>query len=275
MSRGRVRLAVLGDPLAYTLSPELHRAGLAALGLEGDSQALRVPSAELASCLDGLEREGYQGVNLTRPHKAAALELVHRSSEAARRAGSLNTVGFAPDRWGETTDGSGFLDLLASVSLAPAAQRVVLLGAGGASRSLALALLEAGAPEICVSCRRASTGCELQAWDYRRVHAVGWRSPEERRSLQRCSLVVNATPLGSTEGDGPPVRLEHVSPHAVVMDLVYGPRPTPWVEAARAAGRTAHDGLGLLVFQARRSLELWLGQPVPVEPLARAVGWPR
>jgi shikimate 5-dehydrogenase len=81
--------------------------------------------------------------------------------------------------------------------------------------------------------------------------------------------VINATPLES------PAPLEGIDEGALLLDLVYGPELTPWVLAARALGRQAYDGLGLLVFQARRSLALWYAREVPVEPLARAVGWPR
>jgi len=87
--------------------------------------------------------------------------------------------------------------------------------------------------------------------------------------MREASVVINATPLGD------PAPLEGLATDAVLLDLVYGVELTPWVVAARAHGREAYDGLGLLVFQARRSLVLWFARPVPVEPLARAVGWPR
>jgi shikimate dehydrogenase len=101
---------------------------------------------------------------------------------------------------------------------------------------------------------------------------VGWRSPPERDALAAATLLVNATPLGGEEG---PVALDLVARGALVVDLVYAAQVTPWVARARALGYPAWDGLGLLVFQARRSLEIWLDRPVAIEPLARAVGWPR
>ena len=101
---------------------------------------------------------------------------------------------------------------------------------------------------------------------------VAWRGAEERAALAVASLVINATPLGGAEDPAP---LAAIARGALILDLNYGERPGPWVERARADGRQAHDGLGLLVFQARRSLELWFSRPVPVDALARAVGWPR
>jgi len=101
---------------------------------------------------------------------------------------------------------------------------------------------------------------------------LGWRSDEERDALGESTVIVNCTPLS---GDELPAPLERIPRTALVVDLTYGPEPTPWVRAARAQGLHAIDGLGLLVHQARRSLSLWLGREVPVEPLAAAVGWPR
>jgi len=263
---GVIRLGVLGDPIAHSLSPALHRAALASLGLEGESAAFPTPRAELAGRLRDLAAGGFRGVNLTHPLKEEALGLLARVSEAARRSRSVNTVSFGPDGpSGETTDGPGFLDLLRSLGREPGAERAVLLGAGGAARSLALALGEAGST-VTLSARHAARADDPPAaW-------VPWRSAEERAAIAAATLVVNATPLRGEEG---PVALDLVPRDALVVDLLYGDPITPWVTRARAMGLQAWDGLGLLVFQARRSLELWLERRVEIEPLARAVGWPR
>ena len=101
---------------------------------------------------------------------------------------------------------------------------------------------------------------------------IGWRSAEEAEAIAGCSVLVQATPLDDPKAILDP---ERIPASALAVDLRYGPEPTPWVRAARAVGRDAHDGLGLLVHQARASLVLWLGRPVPLEPLERAVGWTR
>ena len=266
-----VRLAVLGDPLAFTRSPELHRAGLAALGLEGDSRAMRTEPGSLGACLRDLADEGLTGVNLTHPLKECVLPQLARVSDAARRARSVNTVGLATDAWwGETTDGPGFLDLLRALSREPAGERMVVLGAGGAARSLALALADAGAETPVLSARRIEAARAALSDVPARV--VGWRSDEERAALARATLIVNATPLADPDAITPPGALEG---GALAIDLAYGETLTRWVTEARRAGGEAIDGLGLLVFQARRSLSLWLGEEVPLEPLTAAVGWPR
>jgi shikimate dehydrogenase len=262
---------VLGDPLAFTLSPRLHIAGLAALGLPGDSEAMRVPVERLGGTLERLAAAGYRGANLTHPLKEAALAYLTVASEPARRARSVNTVLLEPGgAHGETTDGPGLLDLLAHQGFAPGGARATLLGAGGAARSLALSLLSAGAAVTVVARRPAAARA---AWaGIAGAHLVGWASDEARAALARPGLVVNATPLAEEPGPWP---LDEIAPGSLVVDLVYGAEPTPWIRAARAQRRPALDGLGLLVFQARRSLALWTGREVPLEPLARAVGWPR
>jgi len=268
---GAVRLAVLGDPLRYTRSPDLHRAGCEALGLACESVALRTPPGQLGERLATLAAEGYRGVNVTHPLKADVLRHVPRVSDEARRARAANTIGLAEAPWwADTTDGGGFLDWLTELRREPARERTVLLGAGGSARSLALALAGAGAAAPVVTARDPAK--RRGAWGDVPVSWTAWRSAEETRALAEATLVVNCTPL---EGPDSPAPVDRLPKGALVLDLVYGPEITPWVRAARRAGLDACDGLGLLVHQARRSLALWFGREVPVQPLAEAVGWPR
>jgi shikimate dehydrogenase len=265
------RLAVLGHPLDYTLSPELHRAGIRSTVGSGESEAIPTTPDELPERLKRLSARGFLGVNLTRPLKEPVLPLLARVSAEAAAARSVNTVGLGPDGWwGDTTDGPGFVDLLATLGRRPARQRVVLLGAGAAARSLGLALL-AGDADVVVSARRP--GDVWEAWaGMPEARFVAWRSGEEEDALAEATVVVNATPLGGADEPAP---LETIRSTALLVDLSYGAAVGGWVWRARAHGREAYDGLGLLVFQARRSLALWLARPVAVDPLARAVGWPR
>jgi shikimate dehydrogenase len=273
LSAEPVRLAVLGDPLRFTLSPELHRAGALALGLHAVSEALPTPVAELGRRLRSLANQGYRGVNVTIPLKEPALEHLARVSDEARRARSVNTIGFdVGGWWGETTDGGGFLDLLATFGRTPSLERAVLLGAGGAARSVALALIGAGCDEVHAVARDPARAAG--AWHQLAGGAlVTWGSDEARERLANATLVVNATPL---EDDGErALPLVEVARDAVLIDLRYQRELTSWVRRARSAGREAYDGLGLLVFQARRALALWTGRLAPVQPMASAVGWPR
>ena len=267
-----IQLAVLGDPLKYTRSPDLYRAGCSALGLGCLPYAARTPIADLEQRLHDLATRGFVGCNLTYPLKEHGLDMVARASVGAERARSVNTIAFRDDGWfGESTDGPGFIDLLKEMRYDVTCQRVVLLGAGGASRSLALALEWAGCRDVLVSARKPDDA--KFAWgEGLEPRFLGWRSSEEGDALKDATVVVNCTPLTGAEGPADPAALSRT---ALVVDLTYQAELTPWVLANRKLGIHAIDGLGLLVHQARRSLSLWLGKEVPVEPLARAVGWPR
>jgi shikimate dehydrogenase len=274
---GAVRLAVLGDPLTFTRSPELHRAALAALGIEGDSRALRTPPAELGTRLTALASEGVSGVNLTHPLKEAVMTHLTRISPDAARARSVNTVGLtASGWWGESTDGPGFLDWLRHLGRDPAHERVLIFGAGGAARSIALAMAGASAEPVRVAVRggvgaASAVPAGKNSWSALEAARVvlGGSAELERALHEWATVVVNATPLAGEEG---PRHSRTLPAGVMVLDLVYGEAPSAWSEAARTRGLAAHDGLGLLVFQARRSLSLWLGLDVPLEPLISAVG---
>ena len=264
-----MKLAVLGDPLAFTLSPDLHRAGLAALGLPCESQAVRTPAGSLGERLAALAAGGLAGVNLTHPLKEAALDHVATMSEAARASRSINTIRFeAGGPHGDTTDGAGFVDLLGSLGRDVRTERVVLFGAGGAARSLALALRAAGAV---VHDATRDPARAAEAWSAIPGPPPAARDSEGTRvALLSATLIVNAAP---ESGLREPVDPGLTRPDALLLDLTYGPVPTSWVRAARAKQRRAMDGLGLLVHQARRSIALWTGRDPGIEPLARAVGW--
>jgi shikimate dehydrogenase len=268
-----VKLGVLGFPLEFTLSPQLHRAGMEAIGVPAESAALPTLPAELADRLAALAAAGCLGVNVTTPLKEAVIPHLDRVSDAARHARSVNTVGFGPEGgWGDTTDGAGFVDLLESLGRDPARERVLLFGGGAAARSLALAL-RAGGARVAVSVRHVAR--TLAAWDAIpgvTFLADGSRAAEDAVAGGGFTLAVNCTPLEGECGPCPPDALGR---GVALVDLVYGDQPTAWVRAARAQGMQAWDGLGLLVFQARRSLSLWAGREVPLAPLAAAVGWPR
>jgi shikimate dehydrogenase len=262
-----VKLAVLGDPLEYTRSPDLHRAGCAALGLACQSLALRTPVAELPATLDRLAREGYTGCNLTMPLKEPALALVGEATPAARRARSVNTITFGDRRSGDTTDGAGFLDLLSAQRRNATTCNVTLLGAGGSARSLALAIADAGGRPVEVISRREPEPGEAWGGTLGKRWSA-WGSGAATRAIAVADVLVNCTPLA---GDEWPVAVERIPRATLVVDLTYGERVTPWVAAARAAGLEAIDGLALLVHQARRSLIRWLARDVPLEPLLAAV----
>jgi shikimate dehydrogenase len=262
---------VIGDPVHHSLSPAIHNAGFAALGLDWVYVAFPVAPGRAAAAVAALQTLGLAGLSVTMPHKAAAAAAVDRLSPTAAHLGVVNTVYRLDDEVvGDSTDGPGFVDALrADHGWDPHGRRVVVLGTGGAARAVVLALAESGAAEVAVVGRRqASAGsCAALARSTGVVRSV--------EAVAGADLVVNATPVGMA-GSGS----EHALPLGVdpsmvgegqlVADLVYAPAVTPFLEMAQARGATTGNGLGMLVHQAARQFGLWTGEPAPVEVMRAA-----
>ena len=255
------RLAVLGQPIAHSLSPAILDAALADLGLadEWSYEAIELAPAEFASRTRALAAEGFVGANVTIPHKKAALELADVASERAREIGAANTLSFtAGSIQAENTDAPGFLSALGPL---PVGSKSLVLGAGGSARAVAWALLSAGAA--------------VWVWNRTRANAqalvddVGASvlDPPGRISLADFELLVNTTSVGlggpkATDLDDLNLSAEELSDAHTVVDLVYGDATTALLAAAGAAGSRCIDGREVLVRQAAESFRIWTG----VEP---------
>ncbi len=258
---GHARLAgVMGWPIAHSRSPRLHGFWLAKHDIDGAYLPLAVRPANLASALKALPVLGFAGVNITLPHKAAALGLVDRASEEAQRIGAVNTVVVGADGLleGSNTDGYGFLAHLRAAAPAwrPDAP-VVLLGAGGAARAIAVALLETGVPELRLANRTVGRTAELAAALGPKVKPVDWAQRND--ALHGAGLLVNSTTLGMAGQPALEISLRRLPRTAVVYDIVYVPLETPLLAAARARGHATVDGLGMLLHQALPGFAAWFG----------------
>lgn len=274
---GRTRVAaVIGDPVAHSLSPLLHNAGYAALGLDWVYVALPVPSGRGTDAVRALSVLGLAGLNVTYPHKAAAAAGCDELTTTARALGSVNTVTRRDDgSWlGCSTDGDGMLAALAEESVRVEDARAVVLGAGGAARAITEALGRHGAAVTVVARRRdaAEAGAALAPG------AVGIDLDDEaglRRVLADATLVVQATPVGMTSAEiasgASVVPAEWIGPDAFVAETIYSPDETAFLEAVRRRGRRGMNGVGMLVHQAARSFELLTGHPVDPAVLRAAL----
>ena len=269
---GRARLAgVMGWPVAHSRSPRLHGFWLAQHDIDGAYLPLPVHPQNLAAALRALPLLGFTGVNITLPHKAAALALVDRVSEEAQHIGAINTVVVAADGLleGSNTDGYGFLAHLKASAPAWRASDgpAVLLGAGGAARAIAVALLGAGVPELRLANRTARRTAELAEALGPRVEPIDW----EQRSgaLDGAALLVNSTTLGMAGQPPLKISLKRLPRPAVVYDIVYVPLETPLLAAARARGNISVDGLGMLLHQALPGFAAWFGVTPEVTPELR------
>lgn len=267
--------AVIGDPVRHSLSPPLHNAAFDALGLDWVYVAFRVPAGSGAAAVEAMRVLGLAGLSVTMPHKADAVVGVDHLGPVATRLGVVNTISWArtsgDELIGESTDGAGFIDSLrGDEGFDPAGRTCVVLGAGGAARSVTLALADAGAVSVAVVARKPAEAHSCAA-----LAGAAGSSAEPSdlaQLLGAADLLVNATPVGMAAGDGLPFGLkpEWVGSGHFVVDLIYAPARTPLITEARARGAAAVNGLGMLIHQAARQVEVWTGRPAPLEVMSAA-----
>jgi shikimate dehydrogenase len=266
---GHARLAgVLGWPVSHSRSPRLHGHWLGTLGIDGAYLPLPVHPDGFVAAVKALASLGFRGANVTIPHKVAAFAVCDVVDDTARRAGAVNTLVFRDGRIeGSNTDGFGFLENIRDhlPGWDAAAGPAVVLGAGGAARAIAAALLDAGCPRLTLV-NRSRERAEALARDLGGPVGVAEVPP-----LGEAALLVNTTSLGM-QGH-PPLALD-LAPlpgAAVVADIVYVPLETPLLAAARARGLRAVEGLGMLLHQARPGFEAWFGAAPRVDAALREV----
>ncbi len=264
--RGSTRVAaVIGHPVAHSLSPALHNAGFASLGEDWVFAAFDVAPGDAPAALRAMRVLGLGGLSVTMPHKQAVATAVDRLDASAAALGAVNTVSVAADGAlvGHSTDGAGFVASLAAAGHAAAGRRFCILGAGGAARSIVDALARAGAERIAVVNRTPSSAEAAAALaDGRGV--VG--GPGDIRDAE---IVVNATSVGMGSDH---VACDTALLHRgqVVADIVYHPRRTALLAAAELCGAVTVDGLGMLVHQAALQQRCWLGRLPDTAAMAAA-----
>lgn len=252
--------AVIGSPVTHSRSPAIHNAAFAALGLDWVYVAFEVAPGRGADAVAAVRSLGLGGLSVTMPHKLDVARAVDELSPAAAALGAVNTVVPAADGRvvGHNTDGDGFVDSLRAEGVDPAGMAVALLGAGGAARSVAVALAAAGARSVVVVNRTEARAAEVAglAGAVGRVGAAG--------DVAAADLVVNSTSVGMGAEGGLPCDPGLLSARQVVADLVYHPLETPLLVAAASLGAATVGGLGMLVHQAARQLTLWTGREAPI-----------
>jgi shikimate dehydrogenase len=264
----------MGYPVAHSLSPRLHNTAFAELGLDWVSVGFPVPPGHAGVALAGARALGLAGLSVTMPHKEDVAAAVASTTPAAARLGAVNCVCDDGGAWlGDNTDGAGLLAALArSGGYSAASSRCLVVGAGGAARAVIAALADAGAAEVVVVNRTRERAVAAAAL----AGAVGRVGSAEE--VGACDLVVNATPAGmadvSTRTEGWPIDPSRLHPGQLVVDLVYHPPRTPWLEAAAARGADTVNGLGMLVHQAALQIERWTGHAAPVDAMWAAVAPP-
>ncbi len=283
--------AVFGHPISHSASPAMQNAGLAALGLNWRYLAFDVRPERLSEALAGARRMGFMGLNLTVPHKVLAMELVQAGEEAVRIWGAINTVAFEGQtedgRWrplrefgaapvntravGFNTDAEAIPRAIREdLGIDLRRARVLLLGAGGAGRTAALRAAWEGASELYLVNRTEARAREL-------AREIAERYPATRVEAGypagTVDLVVNATSVGLQSEAWLPFETARFALEraGAVFDMIYRPAETPLLKAAARAGCKTANGLGMLLHQGTRALEIWTGQPAPVETMRQAL----
>src|SRR5687768_565598 len=245
----------------------MHEAALAAVGLEGWRYLkLPLPPELFAETVRALPAAGFRGVNVTIPHKEAALALAHGASDAAREIGAANTLTFEGGKiLAENTDWTGLLDALGE-RWSPAGRTALVLGAGGAARAAVYALREAGAADVAI-------------WNRTPQRAAALAGQLGARAVERpgeAGIVVNCTSVGLGDEAPPfkalPLQADSLGAGSCVVDMVYRDGGTRLLEAARTRGADVIDGLEILVAQGAASFERWTGRTAPREAMRAAVG---
>lgn len=263
--------ALIGSPVAHSLSPVIHRAAFAAAGVDWSYVAFDVPAGRSLLALDAVRNLGISGLSVTTPHKDQVADGVDSLAPSAAVLHSVNTVVVqAGGRLvGHNTDGAGFVSSLAAAGVDVAGLSVAVLGAGPAARSVVSALDSAGAGRITVINRTADKAAAVVALAPRSAVARPAAMADETATvLAGAEFIVNATSIGfgrievgGTGSAAAELPLDPAVLHAghLVADLVYHPLDTALLRAARAAGARTFDGLGMLVHQAALQQHLWLG----------------
>jgi shikimate dehydrogenase len=271
------QLGVLGDPIAHSLSPAMHNAALAQLVMTQPTltgvryHRLHITAEELPEALRLLHAKGFNGVNLTVPHKIQALTLVESLSPEARRAASVNTLVRTPAGWaGHTTDGRGFLEALRErTSRTTTGRPVILLGSGGAARAVAAACLDDGCAELRVYNRDVAKAAELvAALADPRARSAGLgeiTAPAD-------AVIVNCTILGLKPGDASPFPADQLAPGQFIFDTTYGDVASCLLRQAQARGVAGCDGRPMLRWQGALAFRLWNGILPPEAPMRHALG---
>ncbi len=273
-------VALVGDPVAHSLSPRMHAAAFQARGLPWAYIALRVAPGALRDAVAGLVALGFEGANVTIPHKVAVCDLADDLDLSVRRCGAANTLVFREGRVvAHNTDVEGFARALAEAGVEVRGTAATVLGAGGAARAGCAALGEQGVRRVAVLARdprKAEALCARMRGLFPGTAFEGYPLEETwlRTALRNCDLLVNATPVGMhpSSDQSPLSEGDWLRPEVVVFDMVYNPPHTRLLQQAREAGCRTVGGLSMLVHQGAVSFELWTGVQAPLDAMKRAVG---
>lgn len=266
---------VFGDPVDANPTVVLQEAGFNALGLNWRYLTIKVTAKNLADAFKGFKAMNFSGINLTMPHKIEALKYMDSIAQSARLIGAINTVTVDADGklTGHNTDGQGMIESMREAGIPLAKKRLVILGAGGAARAIAVECALAGVKEMTIVNRSRAKGDELAALINNNTECsaayIPWKGTAQ---IPECDILVNATNIGMYPNtDKPDIDYSAIKPGTAVIDVVFEPAITPFLSEAEKHGAKIYDGLGMLVNQGAIAFGLWTGLKAPKAEMAKAL----
>jgi shikimate dehydrogenase len=280
-----IRLGVFGDPVEHSLSPRMQNAAIKHCKIDLQYARFQISPNELREAIDLIRKLEFVGINLTIPHKIAALELLDVAEENAKRIGAVNVIKVEAGKLhGLNTDGRGFACAIREVfSVDLRDLRVMILGAGGAARAIALQCAKENSERLVIVNRSFEEAQKLadQLRDFfagpkvlgpvPRLQPIPFEEAAIRFQIANVDLIVNATPVGLNRGDPSPIAARLLAPHLMVYDTIYSAERTPFVAAAIEAGARATNGLSMLLHQGALAFEIWFQREAPIEVMRKAL----
>jgi len=268
---GKTKLCgVIGDPIEHTMSPAIHNAAFAQMGLDYVYVPFHVKQEELGKAIDGMRALNIRGLNVTIPHKVAVIPLLDGLDPLAEKIGAVNTItNDGGVLKGYNTDASGFLQALLERGIEPQGKKIVMLGAGGVSRAVSFSLVERGAhlvlSDLCLE-RAEELAGRLSITFNDEVKTLELVGENLSRALDEADILVNATSVGmSPDTNKTPVPSNLLKSGLVVVDIVYNPIRTRLLREADEAGARTISGVDMFVWQGALAFEIWTGVKAPVE----------
>ncbi|MCY9091035.1 shikimate dehydrogenase [Bacillus mojavensis] len=265
---------VIGNPIAHSMSPDIHNAALKDLGLDGHYHAFKVEEDSLEDAVKGIRALGVQGINVTVPHKVSIMDHLDHIDESAKVLGAVNTVRREGDKLvGYNTDGEGFVKSLMRILDKPISElSFLMIGAGGAARAIFTTIVRDNPAKFDICNRTIEKAKQLteSAPSFRNVEVLSIKEAEER--LEQYDVIIHTTSVGMYPNvEDIPLSLQRAASSAVVCDIVYNPIQTSLLKEAKQKGLKTLDGVGMFVEQAALSFRLWTGHEPDVEKMRSIV----
>ncbi|QJC96921.1 Shikimate 5-dehydrogenase I alpha [Bacillus mojavensis] len=265
---------VIGNPIAHSMSPDIHNAALKDLGLDGHYHAFKVEEDSLEDAVKGIRALGLQGINVTVPHKVSIMDHLDHIDESAKVLGAVNTVRREGDKLvGYNTDGEGFVKSLMRILDKPISElSFLMIGAGGAARAIFTTIVRDNPEKFDICNRTIEKAKQLteSAPSFRNVEVLSIKEAEER--LEQYDVIIHTTSVGMYPNvEDIPLSLQRAESSAVVCDIVYNPIQTSLLKEAKQKGLKTLDGVGMFVEQAALSFRLWTGHEPDVEKMRSIV----